>query len=182
VKPCPYNEPSIIALYFEGRLEAEVDEEFSRHLLTCPRCLKALAELERDMSLMHGMKLEELPRAISRRAVFRLEPQGLHVLRNLLGSRGFSPYLQPAFRGAPARTAQRYQEEDVRIDIIPGSEEEFSMRIDGVRGRSLTLMEGERVVERRSGSEEDSLRVDGLARGGFSLLIDEEGFLSFIVC
>jgi hypothetical protein len=183
VKECPYHDPEIIARYFDGALDPGAEEEFSKHLFMCPRCMEALVELERDSALMHGVPLKPLPDSLSRSAVFRLEKTGLRLLKNLFGSEGFTPVLEPApVRGKGACTAQRYEKEEVTVDILPGQRDCFSILVDGVRGRTLTLRKGDRIVEKRTGGDEDSLRMDGLGKGEFSLLIDEEGFISFIIC
>lgn len=180
---CPYHDPDIIARYFEGALGPVTEENFSKHLFMCPRCMNALLELERDMALMHGIPLKPLPGSLARRAVFRLEKTGLRLLKNLLGTRGFAPVLEPApVRGERGSTAQRYEKEDVTVDIVPAKEDRFSIFVDGVKGRTLTLQEGDRIVERRTGGVEDSVRVENLRKGEFSLLIDGEGIISFIIC
>ena len=56
---CQYDDPSLIAMYYDGVLPEE--QAFSEHLLTCTQCIEKLLNLERDLFLVENMPLIKLP-------------------------------------------------------------------------------------------------------------------------
>ncbi len=59
MEKCHYDDPSLIAMYYDGVLPDE--HAFTEHLLTCTQCIEKLFNLERDLFLMENMPLIELP-------------------------------------------------------------------------------------------------------------------------
>ena len=183
MKPCPYHDPSVLSGYYEGTLDSDLDREVSRHLPTCPQCLEALMNLERELTLMHAARFRPVPEDRPG-AVFQFRRSGLQVLRNPAGPGGFQPVPLAGTRGSQEGTLHSMHREGVTLYLFPGGrgeQEVFSIRLEGVAGKGVQLREGGRVLERRGAGSRDRVDIENLEPGAYTVYIENRELISFVV-
>ncbi|MFW6181774.1 MAG: zf-HC2 domain-containing protein [Spirochaetota bacterium] len=203
MKPCPCHDPSVLAGYYEGTLDQEQEREFSRHLLTCSRCLEALLNLERDLTLMRSGELRPVP-AGRRGAVFQLGGRGLRLLQDLAGPGGFREVPAAYMRGEGGSGSRAFQvpqaprasqgkgvtqyhltREGVTLSLYPGECGEgrgvFALRLEGVAGKSVLLRGEGRVAERSGAGSRDLVEIENLEPGAYAVYLDDKELARFLV-
>ncbi len=181
MKKCRFNDPYFISLYHDGALDKETEKMFSEHLITCQKCTGALMNLERDLFFMNTMKFSEVPAYLEKRgAVFKLIADGIRLIKNLTGQNVFVPVQALAVRG-DEKYLYRFKTEDIKVDIRSEGGDIFTADISGISGMSISLYREERLVEARAHITESKLVIQNLERGSYSLLVDDNGIVEFIV-
>jgi hypothetical protein len=187
MKPCRFRDPGTIASYFDGTMEKALEEEYSRHLLTCRDCAEDLLNLERDLFLMETVEFSRNPRRVTREgALFRLGKEGIELLKKLGAREGaaprFSPFvLVPVRGGDEKRNGYRWERGEVKVDVLPSGEARVRVDVSGVKGKSLFLYRGKRLIEARSNAADDYICIDDLQKGDYLLFIREFGSFAFTV-
>lgn len=183
MKPCPYCDPALLAGYYEGTLDPDTEREFSRHLLTCPQCLEALMDLERDLTLMHSRRLRTPPGGRPG-AVFQFGRWGLQILQNLAEPEAFQPVSLAALRGDRRGTLHTLQREGITLSLYAesqGRRQLFSITLEGVAGKDVQLCGEGRVLERRGAGSRNRVGIENLEPGAYTVYIKNEEFISFVV-
>jgi hypothetical protein len=183
MKPCPYCDPALLAGYYEGTLDPDTEREFSRHLLTCPQCLEALMDLERDLTLMYSSRLRTPPRERPG-AVFQFGGWGLQILQNLAEPDIFQPVSLAALRGDRTGMLYTLQREGITLSLYAEGRDQgevFSITLEGVAEKSVQLRGEGRVVERRSAGPRNRVGIENLEPGAYTVYIKNKEFISFVV-
>ena len=183
MKACRFRDPGTIASYFDGTMDEALEEEFSRHLLTCRACAEDLLNLERDLFLMEAVEFSRNPRRVTRvSALFRLGKDGMELLKKLGKGGGLSPFvLAPVRGGEEKRQGYRWERGGVKVDVLPFDGDAFRLDVSGAKGKSLFLYKGKRLVEARSNLSEDYVYIDDLRKGDYLLFIRDAGSFEFTV-
>jgi hypothetical protein len=183
MKPCRFRDSGTIASYFDGTMERALEEEYSRHLLTCRTCAEDLLNLERDLFLMEAVEFSRNPRRVTREsAFFRLGKDGVALVKKLGLGGGISPFELAPVRGGEERgRGYRWERGGVKVDVLPFDGEAFRLDVSGAKGKSLFLYRGKRLVEARSNLAEDYICVDNLRKGDYLLFIRDVGTFEFKV-
>ena len=183
MKPCRFRDPATIASYFDGTMEKAMEEEYSRHLLTCRACAEDLLNLERDLFLMETVEFSRNPRRVTRQgALFRLGKDGIELLKKFGQGGRFSPFvLEPVRGGTDKEKGYRWEQGGLQVDVLPFDKDKVRVDLSGVKGKSLFLYRGRRLIEARANVGEDSICIDDLRKGDYLLFIKGFGTFEFTV-
>jgi hypothetical protein len=173
MKPCKFRDPSTIASYFDGVMDEALEEEFSRHLLTCRACAEDLLNLERDLFLMDAVEFSRNPRRVTRQsALFRLGKDGIELLKKIgRGGRVSPMVLAPVRGGEGKQKGYRWEQGGVKVEVLPFDGDRVRLDVSGVKGRSLFLYRGKRLIEARSNAPDDYICIDDLRKGDYLLFV-----------
>ena len=183
MKPCRFRDPAAIASYFDGTMDKALEEEFSRHLLTCRACAEDLLNLERDLFLMETVEFSRNPRRVTRQsAIFRLGKDGIELLKKIGRGGTVSPFVLAPVRGGEGKErGYRWERGGVKVDVLPFDGDRVRLDVSGVKGKSLFLYRGKRLVEARSNASEDYICIDDLRKGDYLLFVKDAGSFEFTV-
>jgi hypothetical protein len=183
MKPCRFRDPGTIASYFDGTMEKELEEEYSRHLLACRACAEDLLNLERDLFLMETVEFSRNPRKVTRQsAIFRLGKDGIELLKKFGQVGRLSPVVLAPVRGGGEKVqGYRWERGGLVVDVLPFDDDKVRVDVSGAKGKSLFLYRGKRLVEARSNLAEDYVCIDDLRKGDYLLFIRHGGSFEFSV-
>jgi hypothetical protein len=185
MKKCRFNDPDYISLYYDGALDSEAEKKFSRHILTCKECSGALLALEKDLFLMNSIKLADVPERLRhKRAVFKIIKEGIRIIKNLTGPETFVPLELKAtldHRGEGEKKIYRLKTDSIIVDIYGEKDSKFCAEITGTEGKSISLYLSGKKIEAHGHVAEPGVLIDGLERGSYSLMVDEQLILEFDV-
>jgi hypothetical protein len=198
MKNCPFEgNPDFIVMYHDGAMPRELEKRFSDHLVTCRSCMEALLNLQNDLFSMQTSGFVPVPRDLAvlteepssgkgvsaRRALFRFIGGALHLVENPPVTGGFKLHQMPEFLGREGATgnAYRWEGQGVAVYLQQQGEGRFTMVLQGLSGRSVTLLQNGRVIESHAHAQEDHLAMGDLTCGSFEIHVDDEIILLFLV-
>jgi hypothetical protein len=198
MKNCPFKgNPNFIVMYHDGVMPAELEKRFSDHLVTCRPCMEALLSLKNDLFSMRTSGFVPVPQDLavpveecaggrgisSRRALFRFIRGALRLVESPPGPGGFKLHEMPEFLEKQGVTGKAYRwgEGGVVVYLQQEGENRFNVVVQGLAGRSVTLLQNGRVFESHARVQEDNLAMGGLTCGSFEIAVDDEIILLFHV-
>ena len=196
MKSCPFEESrELIVMYHDGVMPEELCKRYSEHLLTCKPCMQALLDLRNDLFSMENARFVAVPgelgelaeegaagkAAPARKAVFSFIRGVLRLVENPPEPGAFTQQAVPEFLGR--RVGGMYQREarDFVLSLLQEEEYRFSIVIQGLVGRSFTLVRDGSVIEGHAPVQEDHLVLGDLGRGDYELRVDDEAIVLFRV-
>jgi hypothetical protein len=201
MKNCPFDgKPEYISMYHDGVMPREMEQRFSDHLTSCRSCSEALLNLQNDLFKLRSIDFRPVPSAVvaevrkesageagaeasGKKTLFRFADGVLRLIEDLSPKGEFSKQaLSPARGKEPAvRSLYRTREGDTVVQLFSTGENRFGLELQGIRNRSVALVRNGRVIEERIDLDADRMIIDGLERGDYALMIDDEVFSIFRV-
>ncbi|MFW6139050.1 MAG: hypothetical protein ACOC7U_07750 [Spirochaetota bacterium] len=184
---CKFNDPYYISMYYEGKLSGEDEKAFSRHLLRCRKCLEALLNLQNDLFTMFSVAQPcevSLQKTRVRKPIFKLLSDGIMLLTGG-GQYGLAPVPLLASRGKITREVCGHQvykmkSNDIEIELSGAEGKLFNIEIRGASG-DISLYREQRMVEARADVSPEGIKIYNLQGGVYTLFINEEKMLEFVV-
>jgi hypothetical protein len=178
----------IVLDFLQGRLEAEQNGFWQKHLELCKECTKEVGhwrQLEIDLERSHLKSAadQELQNALH---IYPQKPEGGGSrVRSVLASLVFDSFIQPAMagaRGSPGAARQivmRVEEFDIHVKIW-GEDEHRQMLgqllprkgQDFVQSVSIHLLRNGEKIEKTTVDEMGEFHFSGLPDGNLSLQVD----------
>jgi hypothetical protein len=205
MKSCPFDSnPEYISMFHDGAMPQDMEQRFSDHLVTCSTCSEALLNLQNDLFKLRITDFEPVPAGLAPEArqdadreaavdvagtkpLFRFIKGVMTLVEGLSVEGEFSLQEIPVVRGE-ARTVRsvyhrmpKPQEQPVGMYLISSEENRFSLELRGIRSHIVALTRNRRVIEQRIDHETDRMTIEGLERGDYTLMIDDEVFSVFRV-
>jgi hypothetical protein len=196
MKSCPFEENrEFLVMYHDGVMPEELCESYSEHLLTCKPCMQALLDLRNDLFSMENARFVAVPgelgalaeedaagkMASARKAVFRFIRGVLHLVENPPESGAFTLQVVPEFLGRRVGGVYQREAQDFLLSLLQEEEHRFGIVIQGLAGRSFTLVRDGRVIEGHTPVQEDHLVLGDLGCGDYELHVDDEVIILFRV-
>ncbi len=206
MKSCPFeSNPEYIVMYHDGVMPPRLERRFADHLTTCQSCMESLLNLQNDLFAMGNMGLEPVPRELARKtgllahqgkvsagrlgltgessirgAMFKVVHGTLAMIADRFGTGSFELIPAPAVRGKE-QASYGATVLGVRVRLFYEESGRFSLELKGVRSRSVELQREGRPYERHIDLSRDSLVIEGLPRGEYTLSIDDTHAMIFTV-
>jgi hypothetical protein len=196
MKSCPFDENrEFLVMYHDGVLPEELCRSYSEHLLTCKPCMQALLDLRNDLFSMENARFVAVPGELgalaeedaaekmtrARKAVFRFMRGVLRLVDNPPGPGGFTLQVVPEFMGRRVGSVYQRESRDFLLSVLQEEEHRFSIVVQGLAGRSFTLVRDGMVIEGHAPVQEDLLVLGELGCGDYELRVDDEVIVLFRV-
>ncbi len=182
MKKCRFHDPHYISQYYEGTLDEETEKAFAEHILKCTECMNALMDLEKDLFLMKEVKHNRLPeKYVSGITIFQLVSNGIELVKGYGQVNGFQQFVPLPARGGENRLAYRLERVDVSVDIKSEGKDHFNLEFNGVSGKRIHLYRNKRLIEARSNIKDRGVIMYNLEKGNYSLVINDQDTIKFIV-
>jgi hypothetical protein len=163
-------------------MDGETEKAFTEHLLKCSECMNTLLSLDKDLFIMDKVKHNKIPRRYAvGQTTFQLVSNGIELIKGFGQENGFQQFAPLPARGGVKGSAYRLKQGDVSVDIMSEGRDRFNITFNGVFGKKVRLFRNNRLIEARSNIRDRGVTVYNLEKGNYSLVINDQDSIKFIV-